>query len=339
MSDLHPLNDISNRPPIIAFKLDGKGKGVRFDADYGGKLKSAAGSPKGTAFRWVHVQLTEAAGAAWLEQAGLDGHVLQALTAEETRPRCSVHGEGVLLNLRGVNLNPGAEPEDMVSVRMWIEKSQVISVWLRPLFAVQDLFESIERNQAPTTPGELVARLGLRLADRAEPTVAALNERIDDLEDQALDEDKPPVSRRELSDIRLTAILLRRYIFPQRDALTTFEIEDMDWLNAHDRSRVREAADRVTRLAEELDAIRDRAQIVHEQIMDQRAEAMNKQMLVLSIVAAIFLPLGLVTGLLGINVGGIPGVDNPYAFWVVSGLLVLIGLFQVWLFRKLMLKR
>lgn len=331
MSDLPPLTDIANRPPLIGFHLDGKGAGERFDP-----AKPAPGRAR-TGFTWVHARLDEGEGEAWLNEAGLDPQVLAALTADETRPRCSVHGDGVLLNLRGVNLNPGAEPEDMISIRMWVEKDRIISVWLRPLFAVQDLFEAISRQQAPASPGELVARLSLKLADRAEPTVAALNERIDDLEDMALEEDQP-VSRRDLSDIRLTAIMLRRYIFPQRDALTTFEIEDMDWLTDHERSKVREAADRVTRLAEELDAIRDRAQIVHEQIMDQRAETMNRQMLLLSIVAAIFLPLGLVTGLLGINVGGIPGVDSPYGFWVVTALLVVIGLFQVWLFRKLMLK-
>lgn len=332
MSDLPPLKDVTDRPAVIAYRLDGKGKGVRLDP------AKAARSPASKAFDWVHVHLTDAPGRQWLEEAGLDSHVLQALTAEETRPRCTVHADGILLNLRGVNLNPGAEPEDMVSIRMWIEDSRIVSVWLRPLFAVQDLFDSIERQQAPLTLGELVARLGLRLADRAEPTVSALNERIDDLEDQALSNPDVPVSRRELSDIRLTAIQLRRYLFPQRDALSTFEIEDMAWLMPHDRSKTREAADRVTRLAEELDAIRDRAQIVHEQIMDQRAETMNRQMLLLSIVAAIFLPLGLLTGLLGVNVGGIPGTESPYGFWVVTGLLLVVGLFQVWLFRKLMLK-
>ncbi len=91
----------------------------------------------------------------------------------------------------------------------------------------------------------------------------------------------------------------------------------------------------MTRLAEELDAIRDRAQIVHYQIMDNRAELMNLQMLVLSMVAAIFLPLGLLTGLLGINVGGIRGVDNPWAFVIMCGLLVLVGGFQAWLFERI----
>jgi zinc transporter len=141
--------------------------------------------------------------------------------------------------------------------------------------------------------------------------------------------------RGELADIRRVSIVLRRYMFPQRDALSTLEIEDLPWITGHDRSRLREATERMTRLGEELDAIRDRAQVVHDMLMDMRAEVMNRQMLLLSVVAAIFLPLGLITGLLGINVGGIPGTEYPWAFWVVCFLLVLIGSAQLWLFRRL----
>ena len=86
-----------------------------------------------------------------------------------------------------------------------------------------------------------------------------------------------------------------------------------------------------------LDAIRDRAQVVRDQVVDIRAEAMNRQMLVLSVVAAIFLPLGLLTGLLGINVGGIPGAGTPWAFWAVCGILVAILAFEIWLYRRLKL--
>jgi zinc transporter len=194
--------------------------------------------------------------------------------------------------------------------------------------------EGIARHQGPTRPGDLIARLALRLADRTEPVVATLNERVDDLEEAVL-EQALSISRRELADIRRIAIVLRRYMIPQRDALTTFEIEDLAWLDQTDRSRLRESAERVTRLGEELDAIRDRAQVVHDQIMDNRAEIMNRQMLVLSVVAAIFLPLGLITGLLGVNVGGIPGAGNPWAFWILCGLLAAVCGFQLWLFRRM----
>ena len=62
---------------------------------------------------------------------------------------------------------------------------------------------------------------------------------------------------------------------------------------------------------------------------------MNTRMYVLSVVAAIFLPLGFLTGLLGINVGGIPGTENPWAFLIFSLLIVGILVVQMlWLKYK-----
>lgn len=278
----------------------------------------------GPPFEWRHFRRNDPDTLDRLAACGLDSYVIEALTADETRPRCTVHARGAVLNLRGVNLNPGAEPEDMISVRLWLEKDRVIGVSVRALYAVTDMVDAIERGEAPTSVGDFVARLALRLADRAEPYVATLNERIDAFEEAMLDEGAA-VSRPELSSLRRSAIVLRRYLLPQRDALSTLEIEDLGWLSDRDRMRLREAGERVMRLGEDLDAIRDRAQIVHDQIMDQRAEQMNRQSLLLSVVAAIFLPLGLLTGLLGINVGGIPLADSPWGFATVCAVLAVLG--------------
>ncbi len=318
-------------PDFIAYLIDHDGGARRIELD---EFARDPGAKSDHHFTWVYLNRANREAVAWLKNSDVDRFVFDALTAQETRPRCTVHGSGVVLNLRGVNLNPGEEPEDMISIRLWIEENRIISVGQRPLTAVQDLMDAIERKQTPGSPGDLVAKLALRLADRAEPTVSALNERIDALEEM-LPDGLTAASRVQLADIRRISIVLRRYMIPQRDALSTLEIEDLNWLGDRDRSRIREATERVTRLGEELDAIRDRAQIVHDQIMDKRAEVMNRQMLVLSIVAAIFLPMGLLTGLLGINVGGIPGADNPWAFLAVCGLLVLIGGFQAWLFKRI----
>jgi zinc transporter len=316
---------------IVAYRFDGKGKAHRIDPDEacGDESRPAEG------FLWVHVRRDSEEGRAFLLRLGIDSYIFDALTAEETRPRCTVHGDGVVLNLRGVNLLPGAEPEDMISVRLWIEGARIVGAGRRTLHAVEDMIEALARGQAPTSPGEFVARLALRLADRAEPAVADLNEELDDLEEATLEGDFSADVRRDLPRIRQRAIALRRFMVPQRDALTTMEIEELDWLAERDRSRLREAAERVTRLGEELDAIRDRAQVVHDQIMDERAEKMNRNMLILSVVTAVFLPLGLVTGLLGINVGGIPGEQSEIAFFVVCGLLVALAALQIYIVRRL----
>ena len=315
-----------------AFRCDGAGNGEAVDVTGASLAELAAGD----GFVWVHLERPKPDMEDWLSEVGLDPTVMDVLDAPETRPRCTVHGDGVLMNMRGVNLSEGADPEDMVSLRLWVTRGLVVSVQRRRVLAVEDVAEGIRRNAAPQDSGELVARLALRLADRAEPVVADLNERIDDLETDLEDRGKLP-PRAKLAEIRRVSIMLRRYMFPLRDALSTFAIEDLDWLLPFARERVREATERVTRLAEALDAIRDRAEVVQDQIMDLRAEETNRQTLVLSVVAAIFLPLGLLTGLLGINVGGMPGAANPYAFWLVCLLLVVICIGQLWLFRKLRL--
>lgn len=318
------MNDISE---IRVLAFDGHGGASETSID-----KPIDGAE--VSFTWIHIHRDSQTGAAWLENNIDYSVVVDALLAEETRPRCTPHGNGVIVNLRGVNLHPESNPEDMVSIRLWMEEKRVISIWRRPLSAIEDLLDAIERKHAPTTPGDFVAKLVLRLADRAEPTVAGLNEHIDALEEEMLDSSEF-FPRQQLADIRRKSIVLRRYLLPQKDALTTLEIEDVDWISDRDRARIREAAERITRLGEDLDAIRDRAQIVNDQIADQRAENMNKQMLLLSIVAAVFLPLGFLTGLLGINVGGMPGVDNPIAFLIVVALLLILVVIELLIFKRL----
>lgn len=159
-------------------------------------------------YSWRHYDLAEAGAEAALAAEGLDPLVFAALTAPETRPRCAAHGDGLLVNLRGVNLNPGAEPEDMVSLRLWVTSAGVISAQLRRLRALGDVREGLER-VPPDGPAELVARIALRLADRAEPVVADLNEAIDGLEDE-MEDGSGQVTRAELSQLRRRAVQLRR---------------------------------------------------------------------------------------------------------------------------------
>lgn len=326
---------MTDTPDIAAFILDGRGGARAASLEDVERFEPAEDEFR---FAWVHLRRDHPGNLDWLHACGLPQVVIDALVADETRPRCTVHDDGVVINLRGVNLNPGAEPEDMISVRFWVERQRVIGIWLRPLMAVGDLIDTIGRHQAPVSPGDMIAKVALRLADRAEPVVAGLNERLDALEEQVLDEGMD-LSRAELADVRRSAIVLRRFMVPQRDALTTLEIEDVDWLTDRDRGRIREAAERVTRLGEDLDSIRDRAQVVQDQIADRRSEDMNRNMLLLSVVAAIFLPLGLLTGLLGINVGGIPGASWRWSFLIVCALLVGIAGLQVYLFKRLKIIR
>jgi len=323
--------------PIHVLRLDGRGGGEPVSLD---EAPAAARPPEGRAqaanpFDWIHLNREDADAARWLrEESGLDEEAAGALLAEDTRPRCDAHGEGVILILRGVNLQEGAAPEDMVSVRLWIDGARVIGVWARPLHAVEDILQGVRRGAGPLTPGDFAARLSQRIADRMEPTVTALEEGLDDLEDVLLGESGHKSGRSQLAALRRRAIRLRRYIGPQRDALTTFQIEDFGWLADRDRSRLREAANRTMRLHEGLEAVRERAAVLHDELSELRTERMSRYMLLFSVVASIFIPLTLLTGLLGVNLAGIPFAEEVWAFAAFTGLLVLTGGVSALLFRR-----
>lgn len=276
----------------------------------------------GAVYRWVHLDLAEPGVADWIA-ARADRLVADALTREDTRPRAAAHEGGVILILRGVNLNPEAHPEDMVSLRLWVSEGLVISTRIRRLMAVASLGEALSAGQAgPASPGLLIATLAAGLTQRMAPVMAGLSDAAADLEARSVDHTGG--LRGELAGVRRTTIALRRYVAPQREALARLYQEPHALFEAEVRSRLRETSDQITRLVEELDAVRDRCAILNDQLVDARAEEMNQAMLLLSVVAAIFLPLGFLTGLLGINVGGLPGASWPFAFVAVC--LLSIGL-------------
>jgi zinc transporter len=111
--------------------------------------------------------------------------------------------------------------------------------------------------------------------------------------------------------------------------------EDVPWFDTRQRFRFRETTDRVIRYIEDLEEVREHAAVVQDELANRLSEQMNRTMYLLSLVAAIMLPLGFLTGLLGINVGGIPGAESPLGFVIVCVLLGLIVALEVVILRRL----
>lgn len=273
---------------------------------------------------WLHLDLTAPWSSEWLEQkSGLDPVVIESLLTVESRPRVTRIKGGVLLAFRGVNLNEGATPDDMIGIRVWLDEHRVITSQRRDLRSVDDVLQALKIGEGATTASGIVTELASRLVTRMSDTVDNLEELIADLEVQTLhttDRD----TRFALANLRRQIIALRRYLSPQREALASLIGIKLSWILDVDRLSLRETSDRLLRHLEDLDAIRERASVTQEELQSRIAEQQNVRMYVLSIVAAIFLPLGFLTGLLGINVGGIPGADNPASFWIFVVVLLVI---------------
>jgi zinc transporter len=294
-----------------------------------------AWTPASGGILWVHLEQQSREARRWLRQeSALDPVIARALVAEETRPRSVPHREGLLVILRSVDASPEAGADDMVSLRMWIDRNRVISVRRRRVQAVEAVRDVLAGPTGPRRTGSLLALLAHQLVEPVAVEVAEVSEGLDTLEEQLLTQ-RASVERRALATMRLRAIVMRRHLAPQRDTLSRLQTERVGWLDDEDRLHLREVADRTTRFLEELEEVRERAIVAQEELASRLAEELNGRMFTLSVVAAIFLPLSFVTGLLGINVGGIPGAVSPLGFLGVCLVLGALGSLQLLLLRRL----
>lgn len=331
--------EAAETPPQVATDTDGLAFACRMDGQGGG---ISIGWPEIEAWKpedgplWIHLDRASPHTIDWLSQrTDLPDVARKALLADETRPRVFFADEGIVAILRGINLNAGSDPQDMVAVRIWVDRSRVISVRHRRLQSPRDILADItERHTGPKSAPELFVKLADRLTERMNSVVIEMDEQLDTIEER-LEQDEAPSLRRELTEIRQTSVGLRRYIGPQREALGRLQIEHPEWLGKEQLISLHENADRLQRYLEDLDAARERAVVIRDELANRLTESMNRTMYALSVVAGVFLPLGFLTGLLGINVGGMPGVDASYAFWITCGLLVLVLIGEVLLFRRL----
>ncbi len=268
----------------------------------------------------------------WLREE-LGDFISDMISVPSTRTRCVVMEDKAMVMLRVPR--PNASPEDVGRqlLSLWLEKGKVIVSSELNIPEFLGIAQWQASHHAPLSPADLVARLGLRAADRLEPLIERMGDNLDSIEENLMADRKVEV-RAKLSHLRRSLINFRRLIWPQRDVLNTLEIEDLSFFSPRDRIRLREASSRSARLGDELQALSERAVLVHEQILDTRAEQMNKTMLLLTAVTVILMPLTVISGVLGMNVAGIPFADSSNAFWIVTGFLALLGLGLYVLMRR-----
>lgn len=313
---------------VNAHVLDGKGGAQALDWDGIERWNAEDG------VLWINLDYAGPDAQSWLGmRSGLDPVVRDALLDRDPRPRALAIGDALLLIVRAINLNAGSEPEDMVSLRAWIEPRRIITMRHRPVRIAKTLVADLERGKGPRGPGDFVADIVGRCLEPVVTCVDGIDDAVAHIEDEVLGAHDRRL-RGQIADLRRKTIALRRFIAPQREAFTRLAGTSLPWLDDRDHARLRESADRMTRTVEELDAARDRAAVTHEEMASRLGEITNQRLYVLSIMTAIFLPLGFVTSLLGVNVGGIPGREVSWGFWALCAGFAIAILIQLLLFRR-----
>lgn len=320
----------TDTPLLFARVLDGQGGGRPLDWHAARTWQPAAPGE----VLWMHLCRNRTGVYDWLQQGlGIPEPTAELLTSDSTRPRAFREGPTLVATLRGINFNPGAEPEDMVSMQMWSDGARVITLRRLPLQTPRDTLAEIDAGKGPCDAGALITSLTEHMIARMNRAIVDMNDHIDLLEEADLEEEAEEALEK-ISSIRRNCLALKRHMGPQHSALESISRDAPGWFEDHDRREIAETIDRLRRYLDDIDISKESAVVLMDELRARAVASSDRTNYLLTIVAAIFLPLGFLTGLLGINVGGMPGVDDGNAFWIVVGLCLAVFAMQLLLFWR-----
>ena len=282
---------------------------------------------------WVHLDYTNRDAQEWVNNSNLPDNAKSLLLARRTHTGAHRTRDGLLLSLRAINLKASPKEDDMTSVRGYFTPHIIVTVSNQTIAAVSSIAKHIQEGFGPQTTGSFIIALCDRLANHKITLIDLLDDRVTDLEDRVLTEHDPALHN-DIAVIRRQAVYIRRYVAPQRDALIKLMTTETSLLSLTDRQKLHDIKDKLTHVINDLDAIRERANVTQEELMILQSDALNQRVYLLSLFTTIFLPLSFLTGLLGVNLAGIPGSQDERAFFIFCAVLFLLFLLQLLFFYR-----
>ncbi|WP_010670218.1 zinc transporter ZntB [Pantoea agglomerans] len=309
---------------IISCQLDGKGGMIPIAEDEVIQCEQPC---------WLHLNYTHRKSAEWLQSTTqIPDAVRDALAGDSMRPRVSRLGDGFMIVLRSVNHNSDARRDQLVVMRVFINDKLIVSTRRRKVSAVDEVLTDLQNGNGPIDCGSWLVDICDALTDHTSEFIEDLHDKIIELEDALLDQRMP--ARGELGLLRKQLIVMRRYMSPQRDVYARLASEKLAWMDDTERRRMQEIADRLGRGLDDLDAGVARTAILADEVASAMAESMNRRTYTMSLMAMIFLPATFLTGLFGVNLGGIPGGEWRYGFSIFCLLLVALAVGVAGYLRK-----
>ncbi len=282
---------------------------------------------------WFHFQRDVEGINEWLKAADIPEPIIDAMLEEDTRPRFQRLKDGFVMLLRGVNLNEGAQPEDMMSLRILYYKETVYTFRKHHFKAVAHIRDDLQNQQGPESLNDFLVHLVEQLNQKIEDVIDDIELNVEQMETEGFD--NTAEQQKKLTVMHRRLLRLNRFIRPQLAALDKFTSESEKWVDAELHQWLLNERDTTQRLLEQIDLMLEQVWMQREQIQQAVAEKMNRNTYWLSVIAGVFLPLSFLTGVFGINIGGMPGVENTSAFEIFCWILLGIAVVEFLLLRRL----
>jgi zinc transporter len=289
----------------------------------------------GEGFVWLHFNLSHAGTLPWLRtHGGLGDDEVEALREGSRSSRIERSGDALFAVINDVAFDFSWEASDVATLWVWVTPRRVLSARRHPLRSVDRLRLAVKQGETLHTPLALLDHLLRDQADELQHIARQATERVDDIEDELL-AGKLGTHSAELARLRRLAVRLQRLLAPEPAALLRMLGNPPAWVPAADLQSLRQASEEFAVVLRDIGALQERIKLLQEETAAQVAEQNNRSLYVLTLVTVMALPINLVAGLLGMNVGGVPLSGHAHGFWWVLGLIAAFTLaLGAWVARR-----
>lgn len=289
---------------------------------------------RGREFLWIHLNLAHAGCERWMHNhLGLPDDFYEALHEGSRSTRIEQVDDALLAVVNDVVFSFGMASSDVSTLWLCATERVLVSARLQPLHSVDKLRLSVRRGEEFDTPMALLVHLFRDQAEVLEQIVRKTTISVDGIEDQLLSQRLN--NRADLGNMRRVLVRLQRLLALEPGSLLRLLNRPPRWLRDDDVQALRQATEEFALVINDINALGERIKLLQEEIAATLNEQTNRTLFTLTVVTVLALPINIIAGFFGMNVGGVPLSADPHGFWILVALVATFTLIAGrWAFKK-----
>ncbi len=313
---------------ICGFEFDADGVGHSISAEQAiGRLtdSDAAGS-----FIWLHFNLSHSAAERWVkDNLTLSPVFFESLHDGSSSTRVELDDDMLVAVINDVSFDFDFEASDISTLWLSVGPRLVVSARLQPLRSIDRLRDAVKRGDRVRSSVALLVHLMHDQGDVLVNIVRKTTQRVDEIEDKLL-AGRLETKRANLGSLRRLLVRLQRLLAPEPAALFRLLKSPPEWIEEQYLEDLRQSTEEFNVAISDMASLQERIKLLQEEIAGRLSEAQNRSLFVLTIVTVLALPINIIAGLLGMNVGGIPLAEHPFGFWIVVAIIAALTSAFAW---------
>ncbi len=316
---------------ICGFLFGPDGSGLAMDTSSALAWIAGSDTPETSGFVWLHFNLSQASTEKWLHQnLPLSQLFTESINDGSRSTRVELDDDTLVAVVNDVHYDFDFEPSDISTLWLSVGPHLVVSARLQPLRSIDRLRDAVKKGARLRSSIDLLVHLMHDQGDVLVNIVRGTSARVDEIEDKLL-AGKLETKRASLGSLRRLLVRLQRLLAPEPAAMFRLLKSPPEWMQQDDVEDLRQSTEEFNVTLSDMTALQERIKLLQEEIAGRVAEANNRSLFVLTIVTVLALPINIMTGMFGMNVGGIPLAEHPWGFWLVVSLITLITVVAGWI--------